>query len=63
MRTTCCPLTSGYTCTETIHRFVAEGETIATRQELFAWPGQTFQERGVIDMVGQGFISDYPAAL
>jgi hypothetical protein len=60
-----------YTCTETIDRFIAEGDkplkrddrividiAIANRHELFAWPGQSFQERSVIDMVGHGFISD-----
>ena len=60
-----------YTCTETIDRFIAEGNkplkkddrividiAIANKHELFAWPGQSFQERSVIDMVGHGFISD-----
>jgi len=60
-----------YTCTETIDRFIAEGNkppkrddrigidiAIANKHELYAWPGQSFQERSVIDMVGHGFISD-----
>jgi hypothetical protein len=60
-----------YTCTETIDRFIAEGNrplkrddrividiAIANKHELFAWPGQSFEERSVIDMVGHGFISD-----
>jgi hypothetical protein len=60
-----------YTCTETIDRFIGGGKkplkrddrividiAIANKRELFAWPGQSFQERSVIDMVGHGFISD-----
>lgn len=60
-----------YTCTETIDRYTAESGrplrfndrivveiAIAGRRELYAWPGRRFEERSVIDMVGQGFISD-----
>ncbi len=60
-----------YTCTETIDRFIAEGSkplkqddrvvidvAIANKHELYAWPGQSFQERSVVDMVDHGFISD-----
>jgi hypothetical protein len=60
-----------YTCTETVDRFLAEGSkplkqddrividiAIANKHELYAWPGQIFQERSVIAMVDHGFISD-----
>ena len=61
-----------YTCTETIERFTAESggspfkakdnivvEVAKTgKGELYAWPGQSFEERSVIEMVGDGFISD-----
>ena len=60
-----------YTCTETIDRFTAEpGRSlkaqdrivveiaVANGHELYARPGQNFEERSVVEMVGQGFISD-----
>jgi hypothetical protein len=59
-----------YTCAETIARYEGEGKhphlidrietqvAVTRERELYSWQGGPFEERSIIDMVHEGFISD-----
>jgi hypothetical protein len=59
-----------YTCAETIARYEGDGNhphlidriethvAVTRERELYSWQGGPFEERSIIDMVHEGFISD-----